>query len=205
MSPLLLFSKFVNPHLTNLSSYANFPSPLIILVALLCNIQSLQDSRCFIICLLRHCAILGFDCIIFSTCLLHVRHYLYRQGFHGFIICLFRRCSVLGFRGFLFCLLRHYLISSRLPSFIICLLLHCFVLGFKYLLLYLVRQHTISSRFPLFHNKYLFVTSLLCSRLQLSLLRITSLYCIFKASIASLSICYVALLGFCLLRYCSLF
>ena len=28
----LLFSKFVNPHLINLSSYVNFPSPLIILV-----------------------------------------------------------------------------------------------------------------------------------------------------------------------------
>src|SRR6218665_3562823 len=57
-SPLvLLFSKFVNPHLINLSSYASFPSTLIILVALLCicsNVSCLkyglqactQYSRC---------------------------------------------------------------------------------------------------------------------------------------------------------------
>src|SRR6218665_1882932 len=44
-SPLvLLFSKFVNPHLINLSSYVNFPSPLIILVALLCTCSNVSMS-----------------------------------------------------------------------------------------------------------------------------------------------------------------
>src|SRR6218665_3830230 len=44
-SPLvLLFSKFVNPHLINLSSYVSFPSPHTILVALLCICSSVSMS-----------------------------------------------------------------------------------------------------------------------------------------------------------------
>ena len=51
--------------------------------------------------------------------------------------------------------------------FIICFLRHCSVLVSECLFLYLLCHYTIHSRFPLFH--YLFVTSLLCSRLRLSL------------------------------------
>src|SRR6218665_2682079 len=50
-----------------------------------------------------------------------------------------------------------------------------------------------SQFYPLF--RYLFATPLLCSRLQLSpLLFVTSLYCFFKVSIVSLSVCYVTAL-----------
>jgi len=57
----------------------------------------------------------------------------------------------------------------------------------------IIRHYTISSRFPWFH--YRFVTSLLCSRLRLSLpLFLTSLYYLIKVYILSLSVCYVTAL-----------
>src|SRR6218665_969755 len=109
-------------------------------------------------CLLRHCSVLGFNCLF--LCLLH--HSASPQGFHWFINRLLRHCSVLCFDCLFLCFLRHY-------------------------------RPAISSRFSLFH--YLFVTSLLCSRLQLSLpLFLTSLYYLFEVSIVSLSVCYVTAL-----------
>src|SRR6218665_1822859 len=54
-------------------------------------------------------------------------------------------------------------------------------------------HYDISTMFPLFH--YLFVTSLLCSGLRLSVpLFVMSLYYISKVSIVSLSACYVTAL-----------
>src|SRR6218665_1153942 len=74
---------------------------------------------------------------------------LFLPGFYCFIICLLRHCSFVVFDCSMFCLLRNYTISSRLS---------------------------------LFRN--MFVTPLLCSRLQLSfLLFVTSLYYCFKVSI----------------------
>jgi|SRR6218665_940378 len=67
--------------------------------------------------------------------------------------------------------LRQYVIilfPKGFHCFIICLLSHCSVLGFSCLFFFLFRHYPFSSIFPLFH--YLFITSLLCSRLQLFLL-----------------------------------
>src|SRR6218665_2947901 len=89
------------------------------------------------------------------------------QGFHCFIICLLRHCSVLGVS---FCVLRH---------------------------------NAISSGFPL--SYHLFVTSLFCSRLQLSpLMFVMSLYYLFKDSIVSLPARYVTALGFDCSIFCLL-
>src|SRR6218665_2659768 len=57
-----------------------------------------------------------------------------------------------------------------------CFLRHCSVLGLDCSIFRLLRHHSTSSRFPMLH--YLFDTSLLCSRLQLSpLLFVASLLC----------------------------
>src|SRR6218665_39439 len=72
-----------------------------------------------------------------------------------------------------------------------CFLRHCSVLGLDCSIFRLLRHHSTSSRFPMLH--YLFDTSLLCSRLQLSpLLFVASLY-IFKFPLFHYSVCYVML------------
>src|SRR6218665_308916 len=72
-----------------------------------------------------------------------------------------------------------------------CFLRHCSVLGLDCSIFRLLRHHSTSSRFPMLH--YLFDTSLLCSRLQLSpLLFVASLY-IFKIPLFHYSVCYVML------------
>src|SRR6218665_74367 len=97
--------------------------------------------------------------------------------------------------------------------FIICLLRHCCVLGFDCLFLCFVTSVYYLFKAPLFH--YLFVTSVLCSRLRQRLLFcllrhyafsscpwlllfhylfVTSVYYLFKVSIVSLSVCYVTTL-----------
>src|SRR6218665_808187 len=66
-------------------------------------------------------------------------------------------------------------------------------LVFECLFLCFIRHYTSSSRFPLAH--YLFVTSLRCSMLRLSLPPfLNSPYYLFKVSIVSLSVCYVTAL-----------
>src|SRR6218665_3428631 len=106
-------------------------------------------------------------------------------GFHCFIICLLLHCSVLGFDCSICCLLRHYTINSSFPLFCYFMLRHCSGLGSRCLLFCLLR-HCTFFKVLLFH--YLFVTTLLCSRLQLSpILFVTSLYYFFKVSIALFS------------------
>src|SRR6218665_1780181 len=131
-------------------------------------------------CFLRHHSVLGLDCSIF--CLL--RHYsIYYKGLASnaslsvcYAIALFSASAV---SSSICCVT---IISSSLHCFVICLLSHCSILGFNCSIFCLLRHHTISSRFPLLH--YLFVTSLLCSRLQLSpLLFVRLLYYFFKVSI----------------------
>src|SRR6218665_4087254 len=66
-----------------------------------------------------------------------------------------------------------------------CFLRHCSVLGLDCSIFRLLRHNTTSSRFPMLH--YLFDTSLLCSRLQLSPL-------LFVASLISSSFhCFIIL------------
>src|SRR6218665_3784862 len=103
-----------------------------------------------------------------------------------------------------------FLLKVSIGSFIICLLCYCCVLDFDCLFLCFVTSLCfllMVSNFPLFH--YLFVASVLCSRLRLShLLFVTALYFLLVVSIVSLSVCYVTMLslqGFhcfiiCLLR-----
>ena len=67
---------------------------------------SQQGFHCFIICLLRHCSVLGFSCLLFYI----------SSSFHCFIICLLRHCSVLSFDCLIFFLFCHYPISSSLGS-----------------------------------------------------------------------------------------
>src|SRR6218665_2585596 len=100
---------------------------------------------------------------------------------------------------------------SSFHCFIICLLRHCSVVGFSCSIFCLLRHYTISSRFLLFH--YLFVTSLLCSRLQVSppfcyvtILFLQGFHCLIicllrhvplellSASIVSSSACYFTIL-----------
>src|SRR6218665_2545237 len=64
----------------------------------------IQALYCFIICLLRHCSLVDFDCSVF--CLL--RHYTISSRFPLFRYLLLRNCSVLGLWRLLFCLFRHY-------------------------------------------------------------------------------------------------
>src|SRR6218665_2708426 len=73
----------------------------------------LQGFHYFIICLLRHCSVHGFDSSIFY-CYVTV---LSLKGFHRFSIYLLRHCSVLGLSCLLFCLLRRNAISSGFPLF----------------------------------------------------------------------------------------
>src|SRR6218665_3520628 len=163
------------------------------------NIVSL--SVCYITVLSSVSIVLSFGC------------YVTMSSLHGSIICLLHHCSVLGFGclhclSFTFCLLRHYNISSvsstvcfvtilSLPyfhCFIICLLRHCSVLGFDCYIFCLLCHYAISSRFPLF--RYMFVTSLLCTRLRLlHLLFVTSLYYFGMDCIVSSSMCYVTILS----------
>jgi len=138
-------------------------------------------------------------------------------------------CSVLGFDCLFRCFLRHNIISSRFPLFLylfvmspyyffkvstvllsVCYFTILSLQGFYCFIFCLLRHHTTSLRFSLFH--YLFVTSVLCSWLRLSLpLFLTSLYYLIKDSFVSLPVCYVTILslqGFhcfiiCLLRHCS--
>ena len=92
---------------------------------------SLKGFHCFIIWLLRHGSVLGFDCLFLCSnvtilslqcfhcciiCLLR-HHRLFLKGFHCFIICLLRHCSVLGFDCLFFCLLHTYILSSRFSLF----------------------------------------------------------------------------------------
>src|SRR6218665_1610100 len=117
------------------------------------------------------------------------------KGFQCFITCLSRHCSVLGFSCLLFCLLRIYdtiLSHNSFRYLIICFLRHCSVLGLSCLLFCLLRHNAIFSGFPLFY--YLFVTSLLCSPLQLCPLMFV------MSSILSLHgfHCFIT----CLLRHC---
>src|SRR6218665_4007687 len=109
--------------------------------------------HCVIICLLRHCSVLGFDFssfVCYVTILFlkvfdcfivyHVTiGLLFLQGFHCFIICLLRHCSfsasivpssvcnatILFLQGF--------------HCSVICLLRHCSVLGFSCLFVFLLR------------------------------------------------------------------
>src|SRR6218665_373633 len=82
---------------------------------------------------------------------------------------LLRHFSVLGFDCLpLFVTSLYYLFALRcFHRFIMCLLSHCSVSGFDCLVLCLLRHYVISLKSALFH--YLFVASLLCSRLRLSL------------------------------------
>src|SRR6218665_2845353 len=104
------------------------------------------------------------------------------QGFYWFVHYLFVRsllCSGLRLSLTLFCYVT-MLSTHSFHYFIICLLLHYSVLGFDCLFLCVLRHYALSSWFPLYH--YLFVASLLCSRLSL-LLFVTSLCFILMVSI----------------------
>jgi len=179
--------------------------------------------------------------------LFHCRPTIF-QGFHYFIICLLRHKTISS-RFPLF----HYLFVTSLYYFLtvsIVLLPFCYIIAlfsdsaisssvsyatiltisssiplFHHLFFFLLRHKTLSRRIPLFHCFGLFITSLLCSRLQLSpLLFVASLHTLFQqgfhfslsvccftalfsASIVPSSVRYVTILspqGFhCLLRPCS--
>jgi len=137
----------------------------------------LQGFQCFIICLLWVIAPFSASAVSSSICKFPLFHYLFVASllcsrfrlFHLlFVMSLsyFFKFSIVSLSNSLG--LRHYTISSRFHCFIICLLRHCSVFGFDCSIFCLLRNYrpTISSRFSLFRN--LFVTSLLCSRLQLS-------------------------------------
>ena len=90
---------------------------------------------------------------------------------------------------------KHILCLQGFHCFIICLLRHCSVLGSDCLFFCFLRHYTISSRVSLF--QYLFVTSLLCSSLRLSL----PLFLTF--AILSLQGFHCFIIIICLLRHCS--
>jgi len=180
--PLFLTSLYYLFNVSNVSSYVCYVT-----------IPSLQSV---FICLLRHCSVLCSDCLflcflghysissrfpmfhyLFVTSLLYSRfrrsppvHFfcyvtiLSLQGFYCFIICLLRQCSVLAFYYPFLGLLRVTFYSGYF---------------------YVINHYTIVLRIPLFY--YLLITSLICSRLRLSLLLfVTSVYYLFKVSIGSL-------------------
>jgi len=139
----------------------------------------LQGYHCFIICVLCHCSVLGFDCLFFSL----LRHYTISSRFalfHYLFVttpCYLFKVSIVLVRYLLITsLLCSRLRLSRLPlvtslwfllkvsigAFIICLLCHCCVLYFDCLFL-------------------CFVTC-------------TSLCFLLTVSIVSLSVCYVSAL-----------
>jgi len=149
---------------------------------------------CFIICLLRHHTIYLFKASIASLSVCYITALFYAstvtssvsyvtnlslQDFHCFIICLLRYCSILGFAGPFLCI---FCCVSRLSlhglnCFIICLLSQCSVLDFDCSFLSLLRitiysgyLYVIIPSFQDFHCflsvYYLFITSLLCSRLH---------------------------------------
>src|SRR6218665_2432925 len=135
--------------------------------------QSLQGFHCLFVCLLRHHT-------IFS------RFPLFHYRFVTSLLCSRPRLALPLFVTSVYSLFKIFIVSLPVcyvtilslqcfHCFIIRLLRHRFVLDFDCYFICFIRHLTISSKYPIFH--YLFVTSLICSSLRLSLsLFVTSLF-----------------------------